>query len=166
MKIKKKLRVINNNKNIKNKIGFIFISQNQNKNKNNNKKIKINLTNLYYLNNDAYFELLNFKNTSIDDILISHYNLNIKNDIIENINIYDKNIKLYLVILKYDTNLHNFKKKNFIDLYHKYTNSIYNDTYNYNKKILNSYLNLNLKDINNILNIKLLNIYYFLIGYI
>lgn len=167
MKIKRKLRVINNSNNSENKLGFIFVSQ-KNTIHSNKKKIKINITKLYYLENNNYFNLFDYKNKNdINTILKTNFHLNLDNDIIEIINIYNKTIKLYIVILKYNKNLTSLKESIYFDFYKSESGSIYNDIYNYNKLTYkNSYLDLKLNNTKDSIYIKLIDIYYYLIGYI
>jgi len=151
MKLKRKKRIIISNKTTN--IGLIFISNKYNPLS--KKKININKTNLHYNTNSIQL----FEPQNINTILTS---LNICPK--EIINIY-KNI-LYIIVVDNLSELDNFKKHTFIDLYIKKTDSIYNDIYNYNKFDKNNYLNTIIKDDKNIYSLKLIDLYYYMIGYI
>tara|TARA_B100000767_G_C19523609_1_gene433572 strand:+ start:116 stop:667 length:552 start_codon:yes stop_codon:yes gene_type:complete len=161
--------------------GFIFIANNH---KITTKKLKTNFTYLYYKNQDINQDInsdfdiidkINNKNNEPNDILKNKYNLD-GTDIIDTINIYNRVLKLYIVILKYKTEIPNFRTRQFIDIYKIDTqdiqdismnNSVYNNIYNYSK---NRYVNTYLYNI--FINrefdvyIRIIDIYFYLIGYI
>ena len=156
--IKKKNRIINNNKSLDiHKIGIIFINHNNNV-INSNKPIRINNTNIFLKNNS----IILYQNTSIDKLILK---LKIKN-IIYKIPIYNKyNLELYILVIK--NKLTNYNNLSYIDLYNKSneSESIYYSILQFNKKN-NNYLSQIIYSNDKTINIAIKEIYYYLIGYI
>lgn len=161
--------------------GFIFIANNH---KITTKKLKTNFTYLYYKNQDINQDInsdfdiidkINNKNNELNDILKNKYNLD-DTDIIDTINIYNRVLKLYIVILKYKTEIPNFRTRQFIDIYKIDTqviqdismnNSVYNNIYNYSKnRYVNTYLDNIFINREFDVYIRIIDIYFYLIGYI
>ena len=169
--------------------GLIFIANNY---KITTKKLQTNFTYLYYkehqdinikINND--FDIIDNKNNKINDILKNKYNLD-ETYIIDTINIYNRILKLYIVILKYKTEIPNFRTRQFIDIYKIDTqviqdisinnismnnismnNSVYNNIYNYSKnRYVNTYLDNIFINREFDVYIRIIDIYFYLIGYI
>ena len=117
------------------------------------------------------------KNSKIEPskILNNKYNLEDK-DIVDIINIYNRVLKLYIVVLKYNTKIPNFITKQYIDLYYLSNDnidnidnipSVYNNIYNYSKhNYSNTYLDYIIINREYDVYIKIIDIYFYLIGYI
>jgi hypothetical protein len=156
--IKKKNRIINNNKSLdSHKIGIIFINHN-NKIISSNKSILINNTKILLKNNS----IILYKNNNIDDLILK---LKIKN-IIYKIRIYNKyNLELYILVIK--NKLPNYTSISYIDLYNNTdeNDNIYYSILQFNKKN-NNYLSNIIYSNDKTINIAIKEIYYYLIGYI
>jgi len=151
MKITRKNRIINNENNTK--INAIIIGNKCSVNP--KKKLNLNHTKLFY--KDTFINEFN-SNKSIKQHLSSFIP---KNDIIDIIDIYKKQI--YIIIINYNITIKHYNEKKYIDLFKAKSESIYNDIYFYND-CNNCYLNTQLKNDNT--TIKLIDLYYYLIGYI
>ena len=153
MKIKRKNRVINTDTDT---VGLIFLASNCSINP--KKKINLNKTKLYHKDNN-YITLVKLKNwKKILDTIID------KNYIEDIIDIYRN--RLFVITIKYDYSLKDYKSIRYLDLFHSMSDSIYNDIYFYNNKSKECYLSTMLKDSDNIYQITLKDLYYYLIGYI
>ena len=164
MKIKRKRKIINNLNDDKIKVGCIFLTSLK---KNNSKKKKILLN-----NTKVYNQIYLHKEKNINKLLSNNYNLQ-KTDIIDTILIYNKNIKLYIVILNYTNSLINTMNYNhYLDLYKPATDSLYydilksNDSLKSNDNLKSNYLSSYISDKDDLISIKIKDIYYYLIGYI
>ena len=165
MRLKQKKKIINNC-NFKNRSGFIFLGTNFNFNPTSKKEILINKTKIFKKNN-YYFELYNISNISTRKFLEKQFNLN-ENNILQIIDIYNNNLKLKIVVLKYNTELKGFTSNIYFDLLKrpniketKIFESIYFTNHDHN-----NYLSLKINSKENDVYIKLIDVYYFLIGYI
>ena len=164
MKLKQKKKIINNS-NIKNRTGFIFMGTSLNKNS--KKELLINKTKIFK-KKTHYFELYNTFEFSTEKFLKKKFNIN-KNDIIDIIEIYNKNIKLKIVIVNYDIDIKEFTFNIYFDLLKNNCNldqeKIFENIYFYNLNHKN-YLSSKINNNKNTIFIKLIDLYYYLIGYI
>lgn len=165
MRLKQKKKIINNC-NFKNRTGFIFLATNFDFNPDSKKKIFINKTKLFKKNN-YYFDLYNISNISTKKFLEKQFNLN-ENNILQIIDIYNNNLKLKIVVLKYNTDLHGFESNVYLDLLKRPNTDesrIFESIY-FSNSNHNNYLSLKINSKDNDVYIKLIDVYYFLIGYI
>ena len=151
MKITRKNRIINNENNTK--INAIIIGHKCSINP--KKKLNLNHTKLFY--KDTFITEFN-SNKSIKQHISS---LIPKNDIIDIIDIYNK--QFYIIIVNYTITIKKFNEQKYLDLFKANSESIYNDIYFYNDSD-NCYLNIDIKNDN--ATIKLIDVYYYLIGYL
>ena len=153
MTIKRKNRV--NNTNINN-VGLIFVASNCSINP--KKKLNLNKTKIYHKDNN-YITLVKLQNWKkiLDTIIDKTY-------IEDIIDIYRNH--LFVIIVKYDYSLKDYKSTRYLDLFHTISDSIYNDIYFYNNNSKECYLSNILKDSNNMYQLTVKDLYYYLIGYI
>ena len=163
MKLKIKKKIINKS-NIINKTGFLFIANRSDSIS--KKELLINKTKIFK-KKTYFFDLYDNKNIS-DDFITRQFNID-QDDIIHIINIYNKNIKLKLVVIKYNTEIKNLTFNVYLDLYPNNLNQkdtqLYKSIYFYNSNH-NNYLSLKLNNKECNIFVKLIDVYYFLIGYI
>ena len=178
-KINRTKRIIINPKKKTQSYGFIFM-YNKKSTKSTKFNIKTNISYIYYkLDTENEFDIFGkpHKNSKIEPskILNNKYNLEDK-DIVDIINIYNRVLKLYIVVLKYNTKIPNFITKQYIDLYYLSNDnidnidnipSVYNNIYNYSKhNYSNTYLDYIIINREYDVYIKIIDIYFYLIGYI
>tara|TARA_Y100000022_G_C13120735_1_gene315633 strand:- start:222 stop:710 length:489 start_codon:yes stop_codon:yes gene_type:complete len=159
-KINKLKRIIINNNIKTKKIGIIFVKS-YNKIYNKNKEYFINNTQILHKNNTftLYSENL--------ETIIKKYKLH--NKIVEKIHIYNNNnINLFILVLKKDTNIKDYKIKHYLDLYNNTNISVYDSILNYNLKYKKNktYLNNLITSNDNSVQLCIKDLYYYLIGYI
>ena len=155
MKINRKNRIITTGDNNTNNLIFIGSKCKINS----NKLLNLNKTKLFYIKQHTFIVPYD-KKVNVQSIS-KEFNID-KQHILEIINIYKNNV--FIILLDFNTTIHNFKVQHYLDIFKHNTESIYNDIYNYNNNYHNCYLNQYLT--NNSLKIKLIDIYYYIIGYI
>ena len=85
-----------------------------------------------------------------------------KNNIEDIIDIYRN--RLFVIHVNYDYSLKDYESREYLDLFHSMSDSIYNDIYRYNK-LSNCYLGDYLTNTNNTIKLRVIDLYYYLIGY-